>query len=455
MCHTIFSLQPNSSKKKKDKTRYLSEPEHDVYTSDVNDIKHYVEQVSNVPTTDDVCVPTTDDVCVPTTDDVCVPTTDDVCVPTTDDECQQFHSPELNIMSEEAISLPQKSEPMIEVASSSSSTFIYSMGDSTTCPDILAKALKEAMISQGDVSMDVSLLPDNQATSPNGNQNSFGIHLDNFSSNSNVITKQFNNNMSPMLSSSRSEKHFVKELFATSSDSSDSNNVKSIVTIADDMSNIGVIKSLDPSENEADIISTVVCNSDDSTLSQFKSDPSDSSDNTKKRLPSVIEENEMEILEKTEIPNLTFKTFGKDVKKAQKELCNFPSIEPKLIPESSNSSAKSTTIISHPELDLSRSRSNSRLSEAKNIESPKSIISIIHPEIESSVIGFSADSNGSGSMLHPNTEINRLTPRRSSVTKEGILTKTTDEKGDRSQLASTIELSDSGSNSVDTSSWNK
>jgi hypothetical protein len=71
------------------------------------------------------------------------------------------------------------------------------------------------------------------------------------------------------------------------------------------------------------------------------------------------------------------------LKKAQKELCNFPSIEPKLIPESSNSSAKSTTIISHPELDLSRSRSNSRLSEAKNIESPKSIISIIHPEIES------------------------------------------------------------------------
>ncbi|CAG2248988.1 unnamed protein product [Mytilus edulis] len=152
------------------------------------------------------------------------------------------------------------------------------------------------------------------------------------------------------------------------------------------------------------------------------------------------------------------KHSGKDVKNVQREMSTFTHIETKAVSDKSVASVKSGNV-SHPEQDLSRS--NSRLSEAKSIDSPKSTISLVHPEIESSVIGFNTDSNGSGSSLHQSTEINRLTPRRASVTKQVLSAKTV-EKGDNSsptaesQSESASELSDSGSNSVDTgSNWNK
>lgn len=358
------------------------------------------------------------------------------------------------VLNEEANISPRKCEPNLELTSNSSSTLPYVNGsESTTCPDILAKALKVAMIGQGDVSMDISHDNHSSLAFP-------GVKIiPSQTSVTNVIAKSFTD-VTPMLSSCRAEKHFVKELFASSSDSSDSNTIKPIMTVSDEMSNIGVIKSLDPSENPDNIICTIA-REEDSTLSQFgfnKTGFVGISDHVNERLPTVPEEDSTEKMENSPISNITFKTFGKGVKNVNREMSTFTHIETKIVSDKSVTSVKSGNI-SHPEQDLSRS--NSRLSEAKSIDSPKSTISLVHPEIESSVIGFNTDSNGSGSSLHQSTEINRLTPRRASVTKQVLSAKTV-EKGDNSsptaesQSESASELSDSGSNSVDTgSNWNK
>ncbi|XP_076102737.1 GON-4-like protein [Mytilus galloprovincialis] len=358
------------------------------------------------------------------------------------------------VLNEEANISPRKCEPNLELTSNSSSTLPYVNGsESTTCPDILAKALKVAMIGQGDVSMDISHDNHSSLAFP-------GVKIiPSQTSVTNVIAKSFTD-VTPMLSSCRAEKHFVKELFASSSDSSDSNTIKPIMTVSDEMSNIGVIKSLDPSENPDNIICTIA-REEDSTLSQFgfnKTGFVGISDHVNERLPTVPEEDSTEKMENSPISNITFKTFGKGVKNVNREMSTFTHIETKIVSDKSVTSVKSGNI-SHPEQDLSRS--NSRLSEAKSIDSPKSTISLVHPEIESSVIGFNTDSNGSGSSLHQSTEINRLTPRRASVTKQVSSAKTV-EQGDNSsptaesQSESASELSDSGSNSVDTgSNWNK
>lgn len=379
---------------------------------------------------------------------------------------------DFRLLGEEANISPKKSEA-VEITSNSSSTFPYG-GDSTTCPDILAKALKVAMICQGDVSVDVHC----------DNHNSIGFPGVKIISSPKTM-ESLHTKHSNRENSSGSGKHFVKELFASSSESSDSNTLKptGTFTVNEDASNIGVIKSLDPSDQPENIICTLA-REEDSSLSQFDSSRL-CSNNTISKLPCVVEE-ENEHAETLSCSTMPLPTFGSSVPNILKESTQFLSVEIKTSTKKSGVGVKSspfscdeeqaTSVLqqeheddycrpSEPKSVEEFSRSSSRLSEPRVVDSPKSVISIIHPEIESSTIGFSADSNSSASSLQ-STEINRLTPRRVAA-RSRVDNYNVSSKGDKSSPGSdredkptrlkeeTLDLAGTKSLSENSSVWNR